>query len=512
MFRTISRPGQIQLAWVAFLGSIVLLAVLFLLLVWDPFAPPAAQAQQPLVVFCAAGIKPPVEAAAHAYEKTYGVSVHLQYAGSQTLLTNLQVARRGDLFIPADDSYLVLARAKGLAAEAMPLAKMTPVLAVRKGNPRRLHTLDDVLRSEVKIAQANPDAAAVGKLARDALRKAGRWDAFEKHIVVQKATVSDVANDIVIGSVDAGIVWDSTVRQYPDLEMVSLPELAAAVARVSVVVLKSSTQPTAALHFARYLAAADRGLLDFKRAGYDVVEGDAWAETPEIRLMAGAMLRPAIEQTINSFKKREGVQVTTAYDGCGILVAQMRAAARDPADAYFACDQSFMDQVHDLFLDPVPISKNQLVILVPRGNPHQIRTLLDLGKQGLRVGVGHEKQCALGVLTQETLKQGKVQDRVRRNVKVESPTGDMLVHQLRIGSLDAVIAYLSNAAEAGDTLESIAIDVPCAQATQPFAVARESAHKQLTGRLLDAIRTEESRQRFTDLRFRWAGSPAEQKP
>ena len=386
------------------------------------------------------------------------------------------------------------------------------MLAVRKGNPRRLHTLDDVLRGEVKIAQANPDAAAVGKLARDALRKAGRWDVFEKHIVVQKATVSDVANDIVIGSVDAGIVWDSTVRQYPDLEMVSLPELAAAVARVSVVVLKSSTQPTAALHFARYLAAADRGLLDFKRAGYDVVEGDAWAETPEIRLMAGAMLQPAIEQTINAFKKREGVKVTTVYNGCGILVAQMRAAARDPADAYFACDQSFMDQVHDLFLDPVPISKNQLVILVPRGNPHQIRTLLDLGKQGLRVGVGHEKQCALGVITQETLKQGKVarprpQERQSgvadgRHAGPPAPDrlarrGDRLPQQCRRGRRYAGVDRHRHPLCAGDA----------AVRRGPGVV-----HKQLTGRLLDAIRTEESRQRFTDLRFRWAGPPAEQKP
>ncbi len=54
-----------------------------------------------------------------------------------------------------------------------------------------------------------------------------------------------------------------------------------------------------------------------------------------------------------------------------------------------------MTQVHDLFDDPIAVSTNQLVILVRKGNPLQIRSLKDLGKPGVRLGVGHEKQCAL---------------------------------------------------------------------------------------------------------------------
>ena len=89
--------------------------------------------------------------------------------------------------------------------------------------------------------------------------------------------------------------------------------------------------------------------------------------------------------------------------------------------------------------------------------------------------------------TQETLKQGGVHDAVMDNVKVQSPTGDLLVNQLRAGSLDAVIAYVSNATEAADELEAIAIkDIPCAVAVQPVAVGRDSTYKQLTARLVDA--------------------------
>jgi molybdate transport system substrate-binding protein len=511
MIRSAARTGQIQMAWVAFLASIALLAGLVVLLYWDPFVSSPSQPNQPLVLYCAAGIKAPVEKAVREYEQAYGVTVQLQYGGSQTLLSGLEVARRGDLFLPGDDSYLLLGRDKGLVAEILPLARMKPVLAVRKGNPLDLKTLNDVLAKKVKLAQAKPEAAAVGKLAREALQKAGRWEDVKKLFVVDKLTVNDVANDIVVGTVDAGIVWDATVKQYPDLEMLALPELADASARVSVGVLKSTSQPTAALRLARYLAAADRGLPHFRRTGFEPVDGDRWAERPEIHLLAGAMLRPAIAKTIAAFEEREGVRVTTVYDGCGILVGSMRTG-KASADVFFACDSSFMDQVHDLFLDPVAISQNQLVILVPKGNPHNIRVLRDLAKPGLRIGVGHEKQCALGVLTQKTLVDSKLQDPVMKNVEVQLPTGDGLVNALRVRSLDAVIAYLSNAAEAGDELVPIAIDIPCAIATQPIAVAKESAHKHLTGRLLDAIRTEESRERFEALKFRWAAMKAERQP
>ncbi len=58
------------------------------------------------------------------------------------------------------------------------------------------------------------------------------------------------------------------------------------------------------------------------------------------------MLRPAIEQTIAEFERREGVKVTRVYNGCGILVAQMKAG--EVPDAYFACDSEFMNQVNDI--------------------------------------------------------------------------------------------------------------------------------------------------------------------
>ncbi len=498
MRQTVPRTGTMHVAWMAFLASVVALAALIGLLVYEPRA---AKSSEPLVVYCAAGIKGPVEKIAREYEATYDIKVLLDYAGSQSLLSRIIVNPHGDLFLPADDSYIHLAREKDLLEEVIPVARMTAVIAVRKGNPKQIRGLKDLFRDDVQVAQADPDTAAVGKLTRDTLRKIGRWDELHRRTKVYKPTVNDVANDIKVGAVDAGIIWDATLKAYDDLEAVPVAELSQTTAHIPVAVLRSTDQPTAALHFARFLAAPDRGLTTFAKHGFQSVEGDAWAEKPEINFLGGAMLRPAVEQTITAFEEREGCRVNRIYNGCGILVAQMKAGERP--DMYFACDQSFMAEVTDLFLDAVDVSTNQLVILVPKGNPHRIKTLRDLGKPGLKIGVGHEKQCALGVITQTTLVEAKVKDPIMKNVKVQLPTGDMLVNELRVKALDAVIAYVSNATGFGNELEAIAVDIPCAVAVQPVAVGRHSKYPQLAGRLLAALRSQASREHFEANGFRW---------
>ena len=217
------------------------------------------------------------------------------------------------------------------------------------------------------------------------------------------------------------------------------------------------------------------------------------------------MLRPAIEETLRQFERREGARVTSIYNGCGILVAQMRAGT--VPDAYFSCDTSFMDQVKDLYIDPEPVSLNTMVILVPKGNPRAIRELKDLARPGLQLGLAHEKQSALGALTQRLLATNGLYDAVRKNLKTESATGDFLVNQLRTGSLDAVIVYISNAAASKDQLDVIPITAPGGVAIQPMAVAKEARYPQLAARLLDALRATHSRQRFEALGFEWRNPP-----
>ena len=501
------RLGSVARPVVVMLVSLALLGALVASMVRSPKPESSAKSSEPLVIYCAASNKSVLEAIRADYEREYKTPLQIQYGPSQTLLASLEVSGTGDLYLPADDSYLTLARERKLLAgeaDVFPLAKMQGVVAVAKGNPKRIASLEDLLQSNVQIAQASAEAAAIGKLTRDALTTSGHWEKLHAHTTVYKTTVNEVANDVKVGAVDAGIVFDAVLHDYESLEAVVLPELAPVKANVAVAVLKSSSQPRQAMHFARYLAASDKGLQRYREFGFQPVDGDAWTEQPEITLYSGSMLRPAIETTITDFEKREGVRVTRVYNGCGILVAQMKAG--QVPDAYFACDVEFMNQVRGLFPESENVSQNELVILVKKGNPLGIKTLHDLANPGVRVGVGHEKQCAMGWLTQRTFDEGGVKEKVMKNVVVQTPTGDMLVNQMRSGSLDAAVAYLSNAAGSGEFLDAIRIKgIPCSVATQPFGVAKDSANKRLAERLRQAIRADASKERFTSEGFQWLG-------
>ena len=288
--------------------------------------------------------------------------------------------------------------------------------------------------------------------------------------------------------------------------MVRVPLFEAAPETVSIGVLTWCGQPVAALHFARYLAAREKGLKEFEQAHYTTIEGDEWAETPELRFFSGAMLRPGVEETLREFEAREGCRITTVYNGCGLLVAQMRAG--EHPDAYFSCDKSFMSRVADLYGSPVTLVDDTLVLLVKKGNPERIGGVNDLTRPGLRVGLPHHEKSAMGNIAWRMLQAMDLYDKLGDNLKVESPTGDFLVNQIRTGSLDAIIACKSHAAAVQAYLDAIPINHPLAHLEQPFAVGRSTHYRQMTARLLEALISPTSRQRFESAGFGWRYQPS----
>ncbi len=460
-----------------------------------------------LLLYCAAGMKYPVTEIAKEYEAEFGVPVRLQFGGSGTLLSNLRVADQGDLYLAADQTYIDEARKHGLLAEAIPLAHMTPVIAVAKGNPKNIKGIDDLLEEDTTLALANPDAASVGRTARKLLTEAGHWDALQAHAKVFKPTVNDLANDVKLGTADAAIIWDAVCRQYPELEAVDVPELRAGTEQVTVGVLNAAENPARALRFARFLGSRDRGLPVFETHGYDVVVGDVWDVEPKITLFSGGVNRVAIEETLKQFEAREGVRIVSIFNGCGILTSQMRAIEKGDMpdqifpDAYFSCDVSFMDNVQDLFLDRTDISRTDMVIITPKGNPENIQSLEDLKREGLVLGLAHPQKSALGKLTKDLLEDVGIYEEVHTNVKTEKPTADFLVTDLRAGGLDAAIVYRANTSKTRDELEVIDIAHPKANALQPYAASKGTPHRHTVERLLDAIRTTTSQERFEKAGF-----------
>jgi len=512
------RRGATNYLYVLILVSAVLLAGLILLLVFGGGRESAAAGRE-LMMYCAAAERLAVERVAADYEEEYGTKVRLQFGGSNTLLSQVDVSKSGDIYLAADESYITIAQNKGLVAERLPVARMRPVLAVQKGNPKGIEGIEDLLRDDIRAALGNPDQPAIGKKAKKLFSDAGLWKAIETQVTktgVFKPTEPEIANDVKLGSVDVGVIWDATASRIPEVEAIRTPELDKGTSQVTIGILTSANDPTAALHFARYLAARDRGLKHFEAIGFEPVEGDKWADVPELTFFAGGVNHRPLEPIVERFAEREGVEVNTVFNGCGILTAQMKTLRENQQsgfpDMYMACDVYYLEVVSELFQDAVNVSNTDVVVVVEEGNPKNIQTLEDLTRPGIRVAVGQPDQCTVGVITRQMLEdEGLYQELLDNNVVTRKPSSSMLVPDVIAGAVDAALAYRSDTIAEGDKLEVIPIDSPLGKAVQPYSIARSSDYKHLAGRLFDTI--VRSREDFERAGFNWQlDDPADGSP
>jgi molybdate transport system substrate-binding protein len=150
---------------------------------------------------------------------------------------------------------------------------------LRKDSSLTIDSFADLLVDGLRLSMGDPEQAAIGRTIRASLRarsspESDLWQRLEAQVKrwgVFKPTVNDVANDVQIGAVDAGIVWDTTVSSpayQRTLNLIELPEISSQSEQVTLAVLSSSTQPAAAWKFARYLTDPAQGQQIFRSHGF----------------------------------------------------------------------------------------------------------------------------------------------------------------------------------------------------------------------------------------------------
>lgn len=493
---------------IALLATIALVGMLMF---GSPFGTTKRMSSAPqttvIRLLAAAGLREPIEEIARQYEAECGVTVDIQFGGSNTLLSQIQVDRIGtpDLLLAADEYFTRQAVEKKLAIEVFDIALQHPCVVVKKDSEISIRSIEDLMVDSRRLSLGNPDQAAIGKSVRDAMRrmKSNAWERLESHVSkfgVFKPTVNEVANDVRIGSVDAGIVWNATIASpayRESLRMIDLPELVEQEEIVSMAVLTSSLQPTSALKFARYVSAEDRGLRVFRSHGLEVKDGDDWVDRPEVHFYCGAVSRRVIEPVADEFQLREGITINTTYNGCGILTGRMKTIQNQSQslgfpDLYMACDRYYFDDVRQWFQDDVDISDVEIVMVVPKGVT-SVSEPRDLLKPGVRVAIGQPDQCAIGALTKRLLKRDGTYDSLKQKqleaseTVIEIASSAMLVPHVLNGHVDVAIAYLSDAMPNQASVDVVPFEAGDNLAIQTLSVARNSRHKQLLRRFTNAL-------------------------
>lgn len=224
-----------------------------------------------LKVYCAAVMRKPMEVLAQKYHEKTGTLVELQFGGSNTLLSQASISGAGDLYLAADQSYIDAAVEKHLVDEVYPIASITPVIITSKQSGATVDSITYLVSGNPRIVLPNPDTAAIGRVAKQALEERGIWEEVSHRVQtngVFKPTVGDVAGDVALGSADVGIVWDTIGKQMDTLSSFHLPELEPWKSTISIAVLKSTSNRERAIDFATFVANSPEATQEYARLGF----------------------------------------------------------------------------------------------------------------------------------------------------------------------------------------------------------------------------------------------------
>ncbi|MDB2526289.1 substrate-binding domain-containing protein [Mariniblastus sp.] len=531
------RLGKVSGVLMAFVSSGLLILVLLVLAI--QLRPDALleASRQTVRVYCAAGIAKPVEDIVNAYNAQYGTNVEIvRTGGSGELAGQIQTEYEtgllggADIYLTADDRLLNLAFQSGAIAERFPVAEQRPVIAVPISSEIPIGGLEEMLSNpEVKFGIAS-ERAAVGKLVRGVASDLQILDQLEQRKATDAENVMTLAQALVAGSLDAAVIWDTTVSQLNQIGPEPVLKIAALVdardqtkSEIALGVVSTTPSPTASLQFARFLTANQTGQSAFEKYGFSFVAGDDWEQVPEIHLYCGSMFTPVIETAIREFAIREGVNLYPRWEGCGKLVAAMHSIEDENLfpDAYLACDESFLVQVEEYFYDPVEFSQNEIVLAVSKMAPSKVQSSEALVNSNLRIGICDPEFSALGFLTRELLSgisgaEGKranglpekesLYQLIERQAVVKADVGPTLISQLVAGGLDAAFVYRSNLAADPKTLQavnvySIANGKAVGVATQPWAISKSTRNPALMQRLYNWLDRAEIKSQFKENGF-----------
>jgi molybdate transport system substrate-binding protein len=170
-----------------------------------------------LLLYCGAGIRPAADELIESFGRKYGIKIATNYAGSETLLSTIRLARQGDLYMPGDKHYVEQARQEGMVLSQQSVCYWIPTILVQKGNPKNIRRLQDLLRPGLKMGLGDSKACAIGRTTKQIFAKNNiAWDEVENNLKFQSLTVNELGMQIQAKSLDAVIVWDAMAQYYSD--------------------------------------------------------------------------------------------------------------------------------------------------------------------------------------------------------------------------------------------------------------------------------------------------------
>ncbi len=239
--------------------------------------------QKSLLVYAGAASKPPTEEAAKLFEEKTGVKVDLVFGGSGTVLSQMSLNKKGDLYFPGSSDFMEKAKQKGLVypETESKIVYLVNAINVQKGNPKNIHSLKDLLKPGIKVAIANPETVCVGLYATEIIDKSLTQEekqAFKKNLINYTESCDKTAAAISLKTVDAVIGW-SVFQNWDPKNIETIPLQKNEIQRIAyipIAISKYTENKEAAQKFIDFLNS-EEGKAVFNKYHYFITPEEATA-------------------------------------------------------------------------------------------------------------------------------------------------------------------------------------------------------------------------------------------
>jgi molybdate transport system substrate-binding protein len=234
-----------------------------------------------LNVFAAASLTQAFGEMGKAFEAANpGVSVTFNFAGSQTLVTQIQQGAPADVFASASGTNMDAVVTDGFVDKAAPQNFLANILVaiLPSNNPANVQTLQDMSKPGLKVVLADASVPA-GKYARQILDNMSKDPSYGTdfsarvlaNVVSNETDVKQVVAKVQLGEADAGIVYVSDAVAAPTLKTIEIPADLNVVAKYPIAPLIKSANAELAAQFIAYILSTD-GQATLKKWGFTPVK------------------------------------------------------------------------------------------------------------------------------------------------------------------------------------------------------------------------------------------------
>ncbi len=209
-------------------------------------------------------------------EENKNIKVNTNFAGSQTLKTQIQEGADVDIFISANNKQFDPINESGLIEEKKVLLTNKLAIAVPVANKAGIETLEDLSKTGTVIVIGNADVP-FGQYTRQIIQKyeddgnAGYVEAFTANVVSEVDAVDKIKPILVLGEADGSIVYKSDISKddRKDIKLIEIPDEYNVIASYPYGILKASANKDAVKLFEAYLTG-EKGTAILKEYGFDV--------------------------------------------------------------------------------------------------------------------------------------------------------------------------------------------------------------------------------------------------